>query len=51
MTMRCRICGKERSSEAVGECRTALRHMEAATRGARCPSCGRGHLDCVRFVA
>jgi 4-hydroxy-3-methylbut-2-en-1-yl diphosphate synthase IspG/GcpE len=49
MTVRCRICKKDQPAEQVGVCREALRHMEAATRGGRCPACGRDHLTCVRF--
>jgi DNA-directed RNA polymerase subunit RPC12/RpoP len=49
MTVRCRLCGKDRPAEAVRTCRAALRHLEAASRGARCPACGEDHLSCVRF--
>jgi len=49
MTVRCRLCGKERSAEAVSVCHEAVRHLQAAERGERCPACGRDHLACVRF--
>ncbi|HZQ35738.1 MAG TPA: hypothetical protein VFD32_07385 [Dehalococcoidia bacterium] len=49
MTVRCRLCGKEQPEEAVSVCREAVRHLQAAERGACCPACGRDHLACVRF--
>ena len=51
MIVRCRICGKDRPEEVVAVCREAIRHLEAVTRGGRCPACGRDHLTCVRFTA